>query len=51
MDVTSSTVEFQGGNAAKKTGGFLARPSDERKYPAVIVIHEIWGLVDHIRHH
>ena len=49
MDVTSSTVEFQGGNAANKTGGFLVRPSDERKYPAAVVIHEIWGLVDHIR--
>ena len=27
----------------------MVRPSDERKYPAAVVIHEIWGLVDHIR--
>jgi len=45
----TSMVEFQGGNAAKKTGGFLARPKELGKRPAVIVIHEIWGLVDHIK--
>lgn len=34
----------------KKTAGFLAKPTDARKYPAVIVIHEIWGVVvDHIK--
>jgi carboxymethylenebutenolidase len=42
-------VEFQGGAAAKKTAGFLARPKETGKYPAVIVIHEIWGVVDHIK--
>jgi carboxymethylenebutenolidase len=46
---TSSMVEFQGGSRAKKTGGFLARPKNAGKYPAVIVIHEIWGVVDHIK--
>jgi len=49
VEVKSSTVEFQGGNAAKRTGAFLSTPSGREKYPAVIVIHEIWGLVDHIR--
>ncbi len=27
---------------------FMARPQKEGKYPAVIVIHEIWGLNSHI---
>ena len=27
---------------------YLARPKAENKYPAVMVIHEIWGLVPHI---
>ena len=45
----SLVVEFQGGSAAKKTAGFLARPKNAGRYPAVIVIHEIWGVVDHIK--
>jgi carboxymethylenebutenolidase len=45
----SLVVEFQGGSAAKKTKGFLARPKNAGRYPAVIVIHEIWGVVDHIK--
>jgi carboxymethylenebutenolidase len=49
MEISSIMVEFDGGNAVKKTSGFLAKPTDARKYPAVIVIHEIWGLVDHIK--
>ena len=28
---------------------FLAKPKDDKKHPAVIVIFEIWGLVDHIK--
>ena len=42
-------VEFQGGNAERKTQAYLARPEAAGKYPGVIVIHEIWGLVDHIK--
>jgi len=41
-------VDFEGANKAK-TQGFLARPRNGGKYPAVIVIHEIWGLVDQIK--
>ena len=33
----------------KKTLGYLARPQSGGRYPAVIVIHEIWGVVDHIK--
>lgn len=42
-------VEFPGGNPMKNTKGFLANPREAGKYPAAIVIHEIWGLVDHIK--
>jgi carboxymethylenebutenolidase len=42
-------VDFQGGNRAKKTKGFLARPQNVGKNPALIVIHEFWGLVDQIK--
>src|SRR4030042_1159224 len=28
---------------------FLARPKKKKKYPAVIVVHEIWGLNSHIQ--
>lgn len=49
MDITSFMVEFPGGNKAKETVGFLARRKQAGIYPAVIVIHEIWGLVDHIK--
>lgn len=49
METLSSMVEFAGGNAVKKTEGFLARPKNAGSYPAVIVIHEIWGVVDHIK--
>lgn len=47
--MTSSTVEFPGGKSSKKTVGFLAKPKNAHKNPAVIVIHEIYGVVDHIK--
>jgi len=49
MDIISLAVEFPGGDPKKNTLGFLAKPKQAGKYPAVIVIHEIWGLVDHIK--
>jgi len=49
MDISSSMVQFQGGNPNRKTEGFLAAPKEPGRYPSVIVIHEIWGLVDHIK--
>jgi carboxymethylenebutenolidase len=49
MEIDSSTVEFSGGSLPRKTQAFLARPQAADRYPAVIVIHEIWGLVDHIK--
>jgi carboxymethylenebutenolidase len=49
MEIISLTVEFPEKSAGKKTAGFLARPKQDGTYPAVIVIHEIWGVVDHIK--
>ena len=49
MEIISLMVEFPEKNAGKKTAGFLARPKEDGTYPAVIVIHEIWGVVDHIK--
>ncbi len=42
-------VDFPGGNPTKNTKGFLASPKEPGTYPGVIVIHEIWGLVDHVK--
>lgn len=42
-------VDFPGGNSTRNTKGFLARPKEPGTYPGVIVIHEIWGLDDHIK--
>ena len=49
MEFSSSMVDFPGGNPTKTTKGFLAKPEEAGVYPGVIVIHEIWGLVDHIK--
>ncbi len=32
------------------TPGYLVRPADNGTYPAVVMIHEWWGLNDNIRH-
>jgi carboxymethylenebutenolidase len=32
------------------TPGYLARPADDGEYPAVVMIHEWWGLNENIRH-
>ncbi|WXG46937.1 MAG: dienelactone hydrolase family protein [Candidatus Atabeyarchaeum deiterrae] len=47
-EITMSRVEFPGGNKAKNTKGYLVRPKGADKFPGVIVIHEVWGLVRHI---
>lgn len=49
MEILSSLIEFSSGSTDRKTKGFLARPKETGIFPAVIVIHEIWGLVDHIK--
>ena len=49
MTILDSAVEFEGGNPSRKTVGYLVKPEEMGTYPAIIVIHEIWGLVDHIK--
>ncbi len=45
--VRAASVEFAG--PASKLFGYLARPATSGRLPGVIVIHEIFGLNDHIR--
>lgn len=40
-------IEYKSGDDTVRA--FLCRPKAEGRYPAVIVIHEIFGLVNHIR--
>jgi carboxymethylenebutenolidase len=40
-------VRFTGGD--REMDGYLTLPEDQGTFPAVLVIQEIWGLVDHIR--
>jgi carboxymethylenebutenolidase len=37
------------GNDGDIIGGYLARPLGAGPFPAVIVIHEVFGLVEHTR--
>ncbi|MFN0062598.1 MAG: dienelactone hydrolase family protein [Myxococcaceae bacterium] len=41
-------VEYQHGGLALE--GFLAAPDDGGKRPGVLVLHEWWGINDHVRH-
>ena len=49
MEVSSSVVEFPSNTPRGKTEAFLVAPKTPGKYPGIILIHEIWGLVDHIK--
>ncbi len=42
-------VQFSSSTPREETRAFLAVPEAPGKHPGVIVIHEIWGLVDHIK--
>lgn len=45
--VQSSSVEFPSDGVTIR--GFLSRPTSGAPHPAVIIIHEYWGLNDHMR--
>lgn len=45
--ITTREVEYPAGEVAAK--GFLARPDDSGTHPAVLVVHEWWGLNDYVR--
>ncbi|HEY9759102.1 MAG TPA: dienelactone hydrolase family protein [Oculatellaceae cyanobacterium] len=47
MQITESETSFKSKDAELKA--FIARPDDQDKHAAVIVIHEIFGLNDNIR--
>jgi len=49
MEIISSMVKFPDRSVGCKATSFLARPEKNEPCPAVIVIHEIFGLVDHIK--
>ena len=42
--VSGSMVDYFDG-----VSGYLSRPEDEKAYPTVVMIHEWWGLNDHIK--
>jgi len=46
-EVATSSVTFPGEGVT--IAGFLARPQDSKPRPAIVVIHEWWGLNDHIK--
>jgi carboxymethylenebutenolidase len=45
--VSGENIDFKSGNDTIK--GYLARPSQSGGYPGIVVIHEAFGLVEHIR--
>lgn len=45
--VQAETTQYQSGGETIQA--YLARPSQRGRYPGIIVIHEAFGLVDHIR--
>ncbi len=45
--VNGEEIDFASGSERIK--GYLARPSAPGRYPGIIVIHEAFGLVEHIR--
>ncbi|MFN0124484.1 MAG: dienelactone hydrolase family protein [Blastocatellia bacterium] len=46
-DINAAPHTYTAGD--KSAGGYLARPAGHDPAPAVMVIHEWWGLNDHIR--
>ncbi|MCH8207038.1 MAG: dienelactone hydrolase family protein, partial [Chloroflexi bacterium] len=44
----AETVHFEG-HDGDDVSGYLARPLGAGPYPGVIVIHEVFGLVTHIK--
>jgi carboxymethylenebutenolidase len=45
--IETSTVEFKGGAGPVK--GYLARPTGDGPFPAIVAVHEWWGLADWIK--
>jgi carboxymethylenebutenolidase len=47
MPAITQTISYSSGN--RQVEGYLARPEGEGPFPAVVVIHEIFGLNENIR--
>ncbi len=45
--IDTSTVTFKGGSGQIK--GFLAKPEGDGPFPAIVVVHEWWGLSDWVK--
>lgn len=45
--ITDQSIAFTA--AGRSVNGYLARPADVAQAPAVVLIHEWWGLNEHIR--
>ncbi|MCS7263785.1 MAG: dienelactone hydrolase family protein [Armatimonadetes bacterium] len=45
--IVTDTVHYRSGE--ETVSGYLARPKGEGPFPAIVVIHEWWGLVDWIK--
>lgn len=48
MEITSADTGFRCPDETEMTA-YLSRPKDSKKHPAIIVIHEAWGLNDQIK--
>ncbi len=46
--VLRSEIRFPG-HGEDEIGGFLARPDEPGPWPALVVVHEIFGVTDHMR--
>jgi len=47
MEITGKDVNYKTNDDS--ITGFLAMPSDDKKYPGIILVHEIFGLDEHTR--
>ena len=47
LSITAASAQFTANGTT--VGGFVARPADGQPAPAILLIHEWWGLTDHIR--
>ena len=47
MEITGKDVNYKSKDG--EITGFIAMPSDDDSYPGIILVHEIFGLDDHIR--
>jgi carboxymethylenebutenolidase len=45
--IVTETVKYRSGD--ETVSGYLARPEGDGPFPAIVVIHEWWGLVDWIK--